>query len=69
MTDHDSTLESLMSRADQGDQAAWSDLWESHRPRLRRMVQLHLDQRLAARFDGSDVVQEALTDADRKLPS
>jgi RNA polymerase sigma-70 factor (ECF subfamily) len=33
------------------------------------MVQLHLDQRLAARFDGSDVVQEALTDAVRKLPS
>jgi RNA polymerase sigma-70 factor (ECF subfamily) len=68
MTDHDSTLESLMRRAVQGDQDAWSQLLEPQRPRLRRMVDLHMDHRLAARFDSSDVVQEALTDAVRKLP-
>src|SRR5215471_14356712 len=68
MTDHDSTLESLMRRAVQGDQDAWNQLLESQRPRLRRMVELHMDHRLSARFDSSDVVQEALADAVRKLP-
>jgi RNA polymerase sigma-70 factor (ECF subfamily) len=68
MTDHDSKLESLMRRAVQGDQDAWGQLLESQRPRLRRMVELHMDHRLSARFDSSDVVQEALADAVRKLP-
>jgi DNA-directed RNA polymerase specialized sigma24 family protein len=36
-----------------------------HLPRLRRMVRIYLDQRLAARVDPSDVVQDALGDAMR----
>jgi RNA polymerase sigma-70 factor (ECF subfamily) len=39
-----------------------------HRERLRRMVAVRLDRRLAARVDPSDVVQEALAEAARKLP-
>ena len=39
-----------------------------HQGRLRQMVAYRLDRRLAARLDPSDVVQEALADAARKLP-
>src|SRR5262249_53036634 len=35
--------------------------------RLRQMVAVHLDRRLAARIDPSDVVQETLMDAARDL--
>lgn len=40
-----------------------------HRDRLRRMVAVRMDPRVAARIDASDVVQEALMDATRKLPA
>ncbi len=39
-----------------------------HRDRLRRMIGVRLDPRLAARVDPSDVVQETLAEAARKLP-
>jgi RNA polymerase sigma-70 factor (ECF subfamily) len=42
-------------------------LLERHRDRLRRMIAVRLDSRLARVVDPSDVVQEALTDASRKL--
>jgi RNA polymerase sigma-70 factor (ECF subfamily) len=60
-----------------GDRQALAALFEKHRDRLRRMVELRLDQRLRARLDASDVVQEAFLDvahdldaylADPKLP-
>src|SRR6185437_14489643 len=38
-----------------------------HRDRLTRMVAVRLDRTLAARVDPSDVVQETLTDAARRL--
>jgi len=40
---------------------------ERHRKRLRRMVAVRLESRLATLVDPSDVVQEALADASRKL--
>jgi RNA polymerase sigma-70 factor, ECF subfamily len=58
----------LLRDAARGDQAALRSLLELHRERLRRMVALRLDSRLSARVDASDVVQEALIDAARKLP-
>jgi RNA polymerase sigma-70 factor (ECF subfamily) len=57
----------LVEQASQGDEEARQQLLRRHRGRLRRMVAVHLDHRLAARVDPSDVVQEALLDADRKL--
>jgi RNA polymerase sigma-70 factor, ECF subfamily len=57
----------LLRDAARGDQAALRSLLERHRVRLRRMVALRLDSRLSARVDASDVVQEALLDAARKL--
>ena len=43
-------------------------LLEQHRDRLRRMIAARLDRRLAPRLDPSDVVQETLADAARRLP-
>ena len=57
----------LLARASQGDGAARQQLLARHRDRLRRMVSLRLDRRLAARVDPSDVVQESLADAAAKL--
>ena len=57
----------LIERAARGDSAARHDLLARHRDRLKRMVAVRLDRRLAARVDPSDIVQEALLDAHRDL--
>jgi RNA polymerase sigma-70 factor (ECF subfamily) len=59
--------ERLLVAAARGDQGALRSLLEGHRRRLRRMVELRLDSRLSARIDASDVVQEAMFDAVRRL--
>jgi RNA polymerase sigma-70 factor (ECF subfamily) len=59
--------ELLLQRVACGDDDARSTLLQRYRARLRRMIAVRLDRRLRARFDPSDVVQEALADADRKL--
>ena len=63
----DHGTDDLLSRAAAGDAAAGDELLARHRERLRQMVAVRLDRRLAARFDPSDVVQEALADAALKL--
>jgi RNA polymerase sigma-70 factor, ECF subfamily len=57
----------LLRRVQDGDDDARQALLTRHRARLRRMVAVHLDRRLAARVDPSDVVQEALADAAARL--
>jgi RNA polymerase sigma-70 factor (ECF subfamily) len=57
----------LLDRASGGDDRARQELLARHRSQLRRMIATRLDRRLAARVDPSDVVQEALADADHKL--
>ena len=57
----------LLERARAGDQAALNEIFDRHRARLRRMVELRLDRRLQARIDASDVIQEAYVDAVRRL--
>lgn len=59
--------EQLMDRAATGDEHARDRLLTRHRDRLKRMVAVRADPRLAARVDPSDVVQEALADAAHKL--
>jgi len=51
------------ARAAQGDQEAWAALLERHQNRLRRMIALRLDQRLQARIDPEDVLQETYLEA------
>lgn len=57
----------LLARVAAGDADARGPLLDRHRERLRSLVALRLDRRLAAREDPSDVVQEALTDAAGRL--
>ncbi len=57
----------LVEQARGGDAEARTGLMERHRARLRQMVSLRLDPRLAARVDPSDVVQEALAAAYPRL--
>jgi RNA polymerase sigma-70 factor (ECF subfamily) len=61
--------EDLLNRAETGDRLAREQLWQRHRERLRKMVAFRLDRRLAARIDPSDVVQEAILEADQMLPA
>jgi RNA polymerase sigma-70 factor (ECF subfamily) len=57
----------LLRRAGTGDRSARGELLQRYRDRLRRMVAFRIDPRLTARVDPSDVVQEALGEADRRL--
>jgi RNA polymerase sigma-70 factor (ECF subfamily) len=59
--------DALLDQAAGGDADARSRLLARHRDRLARMVACRLDRRLAPRIDPSDVVQEVLAEADRKL--
>jgi len=64
-----SDTELLLQRAEAGDRDARGELLERHSPRLRRLIGIRLDPRLAARIDPSDVLQETLAVADRRLPA
>ena len=57
----------LMTRTVQGDLAARNLLLARYRDRLRQMVAWRLDREMSARVDPSDVVQEVLAEADRRL--
>src|SRR5215471_6110054 len=59
--------EELLQRSQAGDRQARGMLLQRHRKRLRRLIALRLDRRLAARLDPSDIVQEVLAEADRRL--
>jgi RNA polymerase sigma-70 factor (ECF subfamily) len=59
--------EQLLAAAAQGDAQARGRLLDRHRPRLKQMVAVRFDRRLAARLDPSDLVQETLVEADRRL--
>jgi RNA polymerase sigma-70 factor, ECF subfamily len=67
MTNPSEPIQDLLDRAEQGDATARHELLERYRIYLRRMVAARLDRRLAARVDASDIVQETLADAARRL--
>jgi RNA polymerase sigma-70 factor (ECF subfamily) len=60
-------LHELMEKARQGDPQAQEQLLGQHRDALRRMIALRLDPAIAARLDASDVVQDVLLEASRRL--
>jgi RNA polymerase sigma-70 factor (ECF subfamily) len=68
MSHLDPDTDELLRECDAGDIAARDRLFQRHRERLRRMVRVHLDERLARRLDPSDVVQETLAEAAVRLP-
>ena len=65
MSNSESQLNALLA----GNESAIRQLFESNRGRLTRMVGARMDARVSARFDPSDVVQEALLDAYQRLPT
>jgi RNA polymerase sigma-70 factor (ECF subfamily) len=68
MTDSQATTDDLLLRAKAGDAAALGELFAHYRDRLRKMVRLRLDRRVAGRLDASDVLQEAYLDVARRFP-
>ena len=58
-----SNTDHLVERLRAGDRQALTDLFQRHRDRLRRMVELRMDARLQGRVDASDVLQDAFLDA------
>lgn len=68
MTETGTTSEQLLRRAKSGDAAALGELFAHYRDRLRKMVRLRLDRRVAGRLDPSDVLQEAYLDVARRFP-
>jgi RNA polymerase sigma-70 factor (ECF subfamily) len=60
-------VDATVSRLRSEGQAALAELFGEHRDRLRRMVHVRLDRRVAGRVDPSDVLQDAFLDASRQL--
>ncbi|HEV8060255.1 MAG TPA: sigma-70 family RNA polymerase sigma factor [Gemmataceae bacterium] len=57
----------LLDRARKGDGNAVEQLLGQFRESLRRMIALRLDPALTARLDASDVVQDVLVEASRRM--
>jgi RNA polymerase sigma-70 factor (ECF subfamily) len=61
--------QTLLDQARDGNMRAAEQLLANHREPIRRMIDLRLDPAIAARLDASDVVQEVLLEASRRLDS
>jgi RNA polymerase sigma-70 factor (ECF subfamily) len=61
------TTDDLLAAAAQGNDGAWEQLLARHRPYLRQVVEVRLDPALRSRVDASDVVQETLVVASRRI--
>jgi RNA polymerase sigma-70 factor, ECF subfamily len=59
--------EQLLSDARGGDPRAVNQLLDRHRDAVHRMVRLRLDAKVQRRVDVSDVVQDVLVEANRRL--
>src|SRR5271169_6209882 len=57
----------LIERLRAGDRRALADLFQRHRDRLRRMVELRMDARLQGRIDASDVLQDGFLDVAKRV--
>ncbi len=57
----------LLVQAKKGDVDAVDQLLAKHREAVRRMIDLRLDPAIVQRLDASDVVQEVLIEASRRL--
>lgn len=64
--DSDETLK-LLALARNGDEVARGRLLDRHRAALIRMVGVRMDRALQRRVDESDIVQDVLVEADRRL--
>jgi RNA polymerase sigma-70 factor, ECF subfamily len=60
-------IDSLIRQAKEGDEQALAALFDRWRDRLRRMVRLRMDRRLAGRVDSDDVLQDAYLHVGRRF--
>ena len=60
--------ERLLEEARDGNSSAVNQLLERHRKALGRLVFMRLDKKIQNRVDVSDVVQDVLIEANRRLP-
>lgn len=63
--DHDT--QDLLNDAREGDGDAVERLMERHRAAIHRLVQMRLDRKIQRRVDVSDIVQEVLVEANRRM--
>ncbi|MFO0915546.1 MAG: sigma-70 family RNA polymerase sigma factor [Pirellulales bacterium] len=61
------TTQELLDGVRAGETDAAGKLLERHRESLRRLVMLRLDRRIQQRMDASDIVQEVMLEANRRL--
>lgn len=59
--------EELLAQAKTGDESAVNQLMDRHRQSLRQLIRMRLDQKIQRRVDVSDVVQDVLVEANRRL--
>ncbi len=69
MKDPSSETGRLLERLRGGDRQALVDLYQQHRERLRRMVEVRMDSRLQGRVDASDVLQDGFLVVATRLES
>ena len=65
-TDPQPTL-ALLDRVRQGDGTAINGLLERHRAAIRRMIDQRMDRIVQRRVDASDIVQDVMIEANRRL--
>lgn len=57
----------LLDLVRDGDDAATNRLLERHREALRRMADMRLDPKIRQRVDASDIIQDVMIEANRRL--
>ena len=62
-----SQTQELLNRARHGEAPAVNELLDRHREALRRMIDLRMDRVVQRRVDASDIVQDVLVEANRRL--
>lgn len=62
------TTEQLIVGAKEGDNSAINQLMDRHRSSLNKMIRMRLDKKIRNRVGVSDVVQDVLVEANRRLP-
>jgi RNA polymerase sigma-70 factor (ECF subfamily) len=67
MSENSPETRKLLEKVEKGDNGAVDQLLVHHREPLRRMIGLRLDPALAARVDASDIVQDVMLEASRRL--
>jgi RNA polymerase sigma-70 factor, ECF subfamily len=69
MKDPPSETINLLERLRAGDRRALAELFQRHRDRLLRLVELRMDPRLHGRIDPSDVLHDSFLDLSKRVES